>query len=152
MEGIKLLREGLNNWKLRLVLSAILCIMGLAGLVSMILGLFMSLSVYDKSIVAIAIWMVGIPAYLILSGLAKITPQTIAQFINENNDNVEGDIQVLLQNVDELDEESKTQQQKLIKFFNETPLYKFLPDRPVKQAYVLMLISMMMSFGIWVIS
>ena len=117
MNGSKILTEGLNNWKLRLILSALLCIMGLAALISMILGLFINLSIYDKSIVAVAIWMVGIPTYLILSGLAKITPQSIALFINESTDQVQDDLQILLKNTDELDEASKTKQQELISFF-----------------------------------
>lgn len=152
MEGTKILTEGLNNWKLRLVLSAILCIMGLAAFISMLLGIFIDLSIYDKSIVAIAIWMVGIPTYLILSGLAKITPQAIAQFINETNQDIETDLQLLLRDKNELDDDSKTKQEELIHVFEETPLYKFLPDKPVKQAYFLMLVSMVASFGIWFIS
>lgn len=152
MNGSKILTEGLNNWKLRLILSALLCIMGLAALISMILGLFINLSIYDKSIVAIAIWMVGIPTYLILSGLARITPQSIALFINESTDQVQGDLQILLKNSDDLDEDSKTKQQELINFFQANPLHKFLPDKPVKQAYLLMVASMLGSFGIWFIS
>ena len=126
--------------------------MGLAGLISMCIGLFVDLSVYDKSIVAIAVWMVGVPTYLIISGLAKVTPQSIIYFINDNNDQVNGDLNVLLKDSNELDEKSKSQQQELITFFQKTPLYKFLPDKPVKQAYVLMLFSMLASFGIWFIS
>ncbi len=152
MDGLKILMEGLNNWKLRLILSALLCIMGLAGLISMTLGLFIDLSIYDKSIVAIAIWMVGIPTYLILSGLANVTPQSIAKFINETNTQINGDLQILLRDSNDLDEPAKTKQQELIELFRKTPLYKFLPDKPVKQAYFLMLISMIGSFGIWLTS
>tara|TARA_R110002096_G_scaffold183757_19_gene361995 strand:- start:1062 stop:1520 length:459 start_codon:yes stop_codon:yes gene_type:complete len=149
MEGTKILAQGLTNWKLRLVLSAVLCIMGLAGMISMLLGLFVDLSVYDKSIVAIAIWMVGIPAYLIVSGLANITPHTITGFLNERLTEIDTDTSLLLENVEELDEESKSKQEYLINFFSETPLYQYLPDKPVKQAYMLMLISMVGSFMIW---
>jgi hypothetical protein len=152
MEGLKILTEGLNNWKLRLILSALLCIMGLAGLISMTLGFFLDLSIYDKSIVAIAISMVGIPTYLILSGLAKVTPQYIAQFINQTNDQFEADLNILLKDRNELDDHSKTKQDELIDFFRQNPLYTFLPDKPVKQAYLLMLLSMISSFGIWFIS
>jgi len=152
MEGSKILIAGLNNWKLRIILSAILCIMGLAGLVSMTIGVFIELSIYDKSIVAIAIWMVGIPAYLILSGLSKVTPQSIAVFINESNNQIPDDLQILLKPENELDERSRAKQSELISLFRQTPLYKFLPDKPVKQAYFLMLISMIGSFGIWFIS
>jgi Na+/melibiose symporter-like transporter len=152
MEGTKLLIDGLKNWKLRLILSALLCIMGLSGLISMTLGYFIDLSIYDKTIVAVAIWMVGIPTYLILSGLAKVTPKSIAQFINESNSQIDGDLQVLLKDDNELDPQSKRTQQELILLFQETPLYKFLPDKPVKQAYILMLISMIGSFALWFIS
>lgn len=152
MDGSKILIEGLNNWKLRLILSALLCIMGLAALISLLLGLFLSLTIYDKTIVAITICMVGIPTYLILSGLGRITPESIARFINENNAQVEEDLQILLKDNNELDEADKSKQQKLIIFFSDTPLYKFLPDKPVKQAYFIMLISMISSFGIWFFS
>ena len=132
MNGIKILTEGLNNWKLRLILSALLCIMGLASLISMFLGLFLDLSIYDKSIVAIAIWMVGIPTYLIFSGLAKITPQSIALFINENTDKIQHDLQLLLKDEDELDEQTKTKHRELISFLQITPLYTLLPDKPAR--------------------
>mgnify|MGYP003627558882 CR=1 FL=1 len=152
MEGAKILTEGLNNWKLRLILSALLCITGLAGLISMAIGVLIDLSIYEKSIVAIAIWIVGVPTYLIVSGLAKITPQSIIQFINDNNNQIKGDLNVLLKSSTELDKKGREQQQELISFFRETPLYKFLPDKPVKQAYVLMFFSVVASFGIWFIS
>tara|TARA_R100000664_G_C2689800_1_gene94367 strand:- start:322 stop:702 length:381 start_codon:yes stop_codon:yes gene_type:complete len=126
--------------------------MGLASLISMFLGLFLDLSIYDKSIVAIAIWMVGIPTYLIFSGLAKITPQSIALFINENTDKIQHDLQLLLKDEDELDEQTKTKHRELISFLQITPLYTLLPDKPVKQAYLLMLFSMSCSFLIWFIS
>lgn len=149
MEGHLILKDGLKNWKLRLVLSAVLCLMGLAGLVSMLLGIFIELSVYDKSIVAVAVWMVGVPAYLIISGIAKITPQSVAEFINQQNNEIKEDLKLLLKNTEELDDEAQKQQQKLIQLFKETPVYKFLPDKPVKQAYFLMLFSMIASFLIW---
>ncbi|WP_018128472.1 hypothetical protein [Balneola vulgaris] len=152
MNGTKIITEGLNNWKLRLILSATLCIMGLAALVSMLLGLFLELSTYDKSIVAIAIWMVGIPAYLIISGLSKITPKTIVNFLNDKIDGIDSNLEILLKPADELDAASRAKQEELIRLFTEKPLYKFLPDKPVKQAYFLMLISMISSFGIWFIS
>ncbi len=152
MEGHKILKEGLDNWKLRLILSAVLCIMGLAALVSMTIGLFINLSVYDKSIVAIAIWMVGIPIYLIISGVAKITPQSVAKFINESNQEIQEDLQILLADESELNDYTRTQQKKLIQLFNEQPVHTFLPDKPVKQAYFLMVFSMISCFGIWFVS
>ena len=56
--------------------------MGLGAMISMVLGLFVELTVYDKSLVAIAIFMVGVPAYLIISGLGNIDEYTIAAFLN----------------------------------------------------------------------
>lgn len=149
MEGSSLLTKGINNWKLRLILSALLCIMGLAALVSMVLSIFIELSVYDRSIVAIAIWMVGIPAYLIISGLARITPETIVQFINQNVEDVELNVELLLAKKEDLNSDNQLKQKILIQKFTATPLHRYLPDKPVKQAYFLMLISMIGSFGIW---
>lgn len=146
---MKLLTEGLNNWKLRLILSALLCIMGLAAMVSMLLGLFIELSVFDKSIVSIAIFMVGIPTYLILSGLANIDENTIIMFLNEEVDFIHSNVGVLLKSEFELTEEEQKNREELELVFSETPLYKFLPDKPVKQAYFLMLTSMIISYGVW---
>ena len=149
MKGSQVLLEGIYNWKLRLVLSALLCIMGLGILISMALGLFLELTVLDKSIVGIAIFMVGTPAYLIVSNLGKVDQYTIAGFLNERLKEVDGDAEVLVKKENELDPEEKTRREQLEEFFRENPLYNFLPDRPVKQAYFLFLISLISSFGIW---
>lgn len=146
------LTDGLKNWKLRLILSALLCIMGLATMISMILGLFVDLTVYDKSLVAIAIFMVGIPAYLIISGLAKIDEYTIASFLNDNIDDFDGDAEILALNTDDLTPDQLTKRQELERYLKEKPVYKLLPDTPVKQAYFLMLISFIVSYIIWYLS
>ena len=146
-----MLAEGLYNWKLRLILSALLCIMGLAAMISMVMGLFIHLTVYDKSLVAIAIFMVGIPAYLIISGLANIDEKTIARFLSENVDELNGDIDVLTTDESELSEEQLKTRAKLEQYFRENPVYSLLPDKPVKQAYFLMLGSLIVSFAIWYI-
>lgn len=151
MKGSDILHDGIQNWKLRLVLSALLCIMGLAALISMVLGEFVELTVMDKSIVSIAVFMVGTPAYLIASNLGKVDQYTIAGFLNESLEEVEGDAEVLVKKEEELDEEEKTRRQQLEEFFTENPLYNYLPDKPVKQAYFLFLLSIMGSFGIWYI-
>jgi len=145
------LTDGLNNWKLRLILSALLCILGLGALVSMSLGLFMEISVYDRSMVSIAIFMVGVPAYLIISNLANIDESTIAGFLNANLDIVDGKAEVLLIEEADLSEEDLEVRKELEAFFEETPLYHFLPDKPVKQAYFLFLMAMIASFIIWYI-
>lgn len=151
MKGSDILHEGIQNWKLRLVLSALLCIMGLAALISMALGQFVELTVLDKSIVSIAIFMVGTPAYLIASNLGKVDQYTIAGFLNESLQEVQGDAEVLVKKEEELDEEEKTRREQLEEFFTENPLYNYLPDKPVKQAYFLFLLSLVGSFSIWYI-
>lgn len=151
MKGSDILHEGIQNWKLRLVLSALLCIMGLAALISMALGQFVELTVLDKSIVSIAIFMVGTPAYLIASNLGKVDQYTIAGFLNESLQEVQGDAEVLVKKKEELDEEEKNRREQLEEFFTENPLYNYLPDKPVKQAYFLFLLSLVGSFSIWYI-
>lgn len=151
MKGSDILHDGIQNWKLRLVLSALLCIMGLAALISMALGEFVELTVMDKSIVSIAVFMVGTPAYLIASNLGKVDQYTIAGFLNESLQEVQGDAEVLVKREEELDEAEITRRQQLEEFFTENPLYNYLPDKPVKQAYFLFLLSLVGSFSIWYI-
>ena len=143
------LTEGLTNWKLRLILSALLCMIGLATMISMTLGLFIELTVYDKTIVAIAVFMVGVPTYLILSKLASIDEQTIATFLNEQINELSANPEVLIKKVEELNEEERSMRNQLLKVFSEKPVYQFLPDKPVKQAYFLLLASIGVSFLIW---
>lgn len=149
MKGSEILLEGIQNWKLRLVLSALLCIMGLAALISMTLGQFVDLTVMDKTIVSIAIFMVGTPAYLIVSNLGKVDQYTIAGFLNESLKEIQGDAEVLVKKEDELDEKEKNRREQLEEFFTENPLYNYLPDKPVKQAYILFVLSIAGSFSIW---
>lgn len=114
-----ILTDGLNNWKLRLILSALLCIFGLGALVSMSLGLFMDLTVYDRSIVSIAIFMVGVPAYLIISNLANIDESTIAGFLNANLEIVNGKAEILLKSETELSDDDLKMKEELEAFFNK---------------------------------
>jgi hypothetical protein len=115
----------------------------------MVLGVFVDLSVYDKSLVAIAIFMVGIPAYLIISGLAKIDELTIAEFLNQQVDELRNRAELLAQNEEILNEKEKEIRSELMQFIDEHPIETLLPDKPVKQAYFLMLASIIISFGIW---
>ncbi|MBO6523286.1 MAG: hypothetical protein JJ971_05625 [Balneolaceae bacterium] len=146
---MNVLSEGLTNWKLRLILSALLCMMGLAAMTSMLLGLFLELTVFDKTIVAIAVFMVGVPTYLILSRLASIDEHTIAIFLNEQVDELSANPEVLVKKEIELTDEERTMRDQLLAIFSEKPVYQFLPDKPVKQAYFLMLSSLVVSFLIW---
>lgn len=146
---MNVLTEGLTNWKLRLILSALLCMLGLAAMISMVLGLFLELSVFDKTIVAVAIFMVGVPTYLIISGLASIDEHTIAIFLNEQVDELSANPEVLVKNETDLNEDEKKMREQLLTVFSEKPVYQFLPDKPVKQAYFLMVASLAVSFLIW---
>ncbi|SMO51565.1 hypothetical protein [Gracilimonas mengyeensis] len=152
MKGSQILQEGITNWKLRLVLSALLCLMGLGALISMVLGLFVELSVMDKSIVGIAIFMVGTPVYLISSKLGNIDQYTIAGFLNEELQEVEGDAEVLVKSESELNEDEISRRKQLEAFFDEHPLHTFLPDKPVKQAWILFTLSFIGSVAVWFIS
>jgi len=149
MKGSEILLEGIQNWKLRLILSALLSIMGLAAFISMMLGELVELTVWDKTVVSIAIFMVGTPAYLIVSKLGKVDQYTIAGFLNESLEEIEGDAEVLVKKEDELDENEKTRREQLEQFFTENPLYNYLPDKPVKQAYILFSVTLVGSFAIW---
>ncbi|MFV1885300.1 MAG: hypothetical protein ACMZ7B_12485 [Balneola sp.] len=149
---MNVLTEGLTNWKLRLILSALLCMLGLAAMISMILGLFLELSVFDKTIVAVAIFMVGVPTYLITSGLASIDEHTIAIFLNEQVDELSANPEVLIKDDTDLNEEERKMREQLLSVFLEKPVYQFLPDKPVKQAYFLMVGSLAVSFLIWFLS
>lgn len=121
-------------------------------MISMILGLFVDLSVYDKSLVAIAIFMVGIPAYLIISGLAKIDEHTIATFLNQRVEAFNNKADILAEDKNILTDKELELRNELLDFIADHPIETLLPDRPVKQAYVLMLISLVVSFGIWYVS
>ena len=144
-----MLSEGINNWKLRLILSALLCIMGLGAMISMILGIFIDLTVYDKSLVAIAIFMVGIPAYLIISGLAKVDENTIALFLSQNVNELKGKESLLTKHSRELTDDELFERERLKEYLEENPVSKLLPDKPVKQAYFILLFSLIISFSIW---
>lgn len=143
------LKQGITNWKLRLILSALLCIMGLSVLVSMIMGLFVELTLADKTLVATAVIMAGVPAYLILSGLGSVDENTIVTFLNKFVDDLEQDASLLLLDTEELTGPQRDELDKLRLYLDEHPIYQLLPDTPVKQAYVLMVVSWVGSLAIW---
>ncbi len=136
---------------MRLILSALLCIMGLAAMISMIMGLFVDLSVYDKSLVAIAIFMVGIPSYLIISGLATVDEHTIVHFLNDYIEEMDGKSELLILDERTLTDKELEEKKELESYLELHPVHTLLPAKPVKQAYFLMLVSLMISFGIWYI-
>lgn len=149
LDKSNLLTAGLNNWKLRLILSALLCILGLGALVSMAIDLFVPLTVYDKSLVSIAIFIIGVPVYLIMSNLGNIDERIVIGFLNENLEKVEGKAEVLLKKEEELEEDEQKKLHELLTFFEETPLHKYLPAKPVIQAYFIFLFSLIGSMSIW---
>lgn len=126
--------------------------MGLGAMISMILGLFIDLTVYDKSLVAIAIFMVGIPAYLIISGLANVDERTIASFLSQNVNELKGKEDLLTKHSRDLSDDELFEREKIKEYLNENPVYKLLPDKPVKQAYYILLFSLIISFSLWYIA
>lgn len=147
-----LLKEGLYNWKLRLILSALLAIMGLGAMISMILGLFVPISVFEKTLVAVAIFMAGVPTYLIVSGLGQLDEFTIANFLNKSVEGLPGNAELLAKNDDELDDEELEIRKNLIVFLAEHPVVALLPIQPVRQAYFVLLSSMIVCYAIWYFS
>jgi len=59
---------------------------------------------------------------------------------------------VLAKPLDELDDKEKAVREKLEDFFNENPVYQFLPTKPVVQAYLVFLFSLLASIAIWYFS
>lgn len=145
----KILREGMFNWKLRLILSALLCLIGLSFLISMVLGVYFSLNIADQTLTGVAIFIVGTPVYLILSKLGEVDEYTIAGFLNATVAEMEGEAGLLLKEDSSLNKEDTLRKQKLEEYLRTKPLRELLPDRPVRQAYYLMLFSMLSCLAIW---
>ena len=126
--------------------------MGLGAMISMILGLFVELSVYEKTLVGCAIFMAGIPAYLIISGLAQVDEFTIASFLNESVEKLPGNAELLARDENKMTEIELEERKNLIVFLAEHPIVTLLPVQPIKQAYLVLLFSMIVSFGVWYFS
>lgn len=151
----KILQDGIQNWKLRLVLSGLLSIIGLSALIAMILGTVFGYNQLDRTIIGLSVFMVGLPLYLILSELPKINEKIIVHFLEE----LEGTElefpckpNVLLMESSAPNDDVHTQHKQMLDFFAHKPLYKLLPVRPVLQGYILFLVSFSGSLLIWYLS
>lgn len=139
-------RELVLNWKLRLVVSALFSILGLAVLISITSGFIMDdFQVLDQTIVGVAVFVIVIPIYLIVADLPKIDEHTIAEMLNKS---IPG-AALILKSHDELSEEEKTKREEAERLFQDEKLYRFLPNRPVIQAFLLMTISLTLTAGIY---
>lgn len=146
-ENERIMHELVLNWKLRLVASALFSMLGMAFLIGTVSGFFVELSTLDKSIVGIAVFVVMIPIYLIIADLPKIDEFTIASMLNEAVPEFDQQAELVLNPEDELNEEEKEKRKELETVLKEEKLYRFLPNRPIKQAIVIMLVSLSLTAG-----
>lgn len=138
----RILHELVLNWKLRLVVSALFTMIGLALLVSIVSGLVMDLSLQDKTIVGTAVFVVMIPIYLIIADLPDIDEATIASMLNELVPELNQNADIVLKPLDTLDENDRALRREVESFFKQDKLYRFLPNRPIKQAIVIMIVCL----------
>lgn len=146
-ENERIMHDLVLNWKLRLVASALFSMLGLAFLVGTVSGFFVDLSTFDKSIVGVAVFVVMIPVYLIIADLPKIDEFTIASMLNEAVPEFDQQAELVLNPVDELSEEEVAKRKELEKVLQDEKLYRFLPNRPIKQAIVIMAVSLTLTAG-----
>lgn len=146
-ENERIMHELVLNWKLRLVASALFSMLGLAFLIGTVSGFFVDLSTFDKSIVGVAVFVVMIPIYLIIADLPKIDEFTIASMLNESVPEFDQQAELVLNPVDELNDDEMAKRKELEEVLKEEKLYRFLPNRPIKQAIVIMLVSLTITAG-----
>lgn len=143
----RMLYELVLNWKLRLVVSALFSMLGLSFLISFLSGFFADLSLLDQTIVGVAIFIVMIPIYLIIADLPKINEHTIADMLNERVPDFDHQAELVLKPVDELDDQQLQKRKQVASIYKQEKLYRHLPNRPITQALVLMLICFMLTAG-----
>lgn len=146
-ENERIMHDLVLNWKLRLVASALFSMLGLAFLTGTVSGFFVELSTLDKSIVGIAVFVVMIPVYLIIADLPKIDEFTIASMLNESVPEFEQQAELVLNPVEELSDEEVQKRKELEEVLKDKKLYRFLPNRPIKQAIAVMVISLSLTAG-----
>lgn len=146
-ENERIMHELVLNWKLRLVASALFSMLGLAFLTGTVSGFFVDLTTLDKSIVGVAVFVVMIPIYLIIADLPKINEFTIASMLNEAVPEFDRQAELVLNPVEELSEEELEKRKELEEVLKEKKLYRFLPNRPIKQAIAVMIISLSLTAG-----
>lgn len=143
----KIMHELVLNWKLRLVASALLTMFGLSFLISTLGGFIMDLSVMDQTIVGVAVFLLMIPIYLIIADLPKIDEYTIASMLNESIPKLNRQAELILKDPGELSEQEKKNREEIKPVLKEEKLYRYLPNRPIVQAIVLMAACLVLTAG-----
>lgn len=128
------------NWKLRLVLSALLSIMSLALVIGTASGVFIpDFDVLDQTIVAVAVCVIVIPVYLIIADLPEIDEHTIANLLNSSVPELKDQAQLVLAPAEELEPDQQSEINRVIEFFDDQKLYRYLPMRPITQSIVILI-------------
>lgn len=144
------LAELVLNWKLRLVVSALFSILGLSFLISTTSGLVIEdFEILDQTIVGIAVFVIVIPIYLIIADLPKINEHTITEMLNQTIPELNSSAELVLKADEELSDEEKKKRREVEQFFKDEKLYRFLPNRPIKQAVTIMVVSLALTLGIY---
>lgn len=144
-ENERKLHELVLNWKLRLVVSALFSILGLAFLIATLSGLFADLELIDQTIVGVAVFIVMIPIYLIIADLPKINEQTIAEMLNDLVPGFNQQAHLVLKEKAELTDAEQNKLPKVEELYQDKSLYKYLPNRPINQAVILLLVCLSLS-------
>ena len=149
-EYTKKLRELVLNWKLRLVVSALFSMLGLAILLGTLSGYFMeNFNTLDQTIVGVAVFVIVIPIYLIIADLPKINEQTIAEILNNCIPNLQHDATLILAEEEELTEEERAKREHVEQVFEDERLYRYLPNRPIQQAALIMATCLVLTAGVY---
>lgn len=143
----RMLYELVLNWKLRLVASALFSLMGLSFLIGAMSGILFDYSVLDQTIVGISVFVVTVPIYLIIADLPKINEQTITKMLNEYVPEFEDNAHLILVPREELDEHQLEERQQIESIYKDKKLYRYLPNRPITQAIILMVICFILTAG-----
>ncbi|MDX1672214.1 MAG: hypothetical protein R3211_07715 [Balneolaceae bacterium] len=143
------LQELVLNWKLRLIVSAMFSLLGLALVISVASGYFVEgFDVLDQTIVGMAVFLVVIPIYLIAADLPKIDKKTILNLLSENVPELsDKDMDTVLVPTSELDGKKLNEREEIEAFLDKDKLYRYLPTRPIKQAVVLMTVCLAITAG-----
>ncbi|MDZ7717062.1 MAG: hypothetical protein U5J95_12700 [Balneolaceae bacterium] len=138
----RILHELVLNWKLRLVVSALFSMMGLSFLIALLSGIFADLNLLDQTIVGVAVFIVMIPVYLIIADLPKISEHTITEMLNEHVPEFQEKAGIVLKSEAELNENEAKLKAKIERLYQDKPLHKYLPNRPIKQAVILLVLCL----------
>jgi len=141
----RILHELVLNWKLRLFASALFSLLGLSFLIGSASGFIADLTVWDQTIVGIAVFIVTLPIYLIIADLPKIDGQNIVAMLNERVPEFKQQAGLVLKEEADLNEEEKKELERVKLLYKTKSLHTYLPARPMKQAVLLMLTCLILT-------